>query len=254
MTSHIQCAQGSEEWFAFRLGAITASMFTECRTIVGGLTDQQLKYADLIKAGIAEKEAMLEAGYKSKPKAKGITDYLNGEKVGDYSPKAKEYAFKLAVERISGRLLDEDKFQTWQMARGNELEPKARMAYESKYGLLVQQTGLALTDDGAFGASVDGLIDNDGSLEIKCFLAPSKLAPIIIDGNAGEVQDQMQGSMWITGRKWCDFVLYCPALDCVDKDLTVIRYQRDDDYIQTLEADLMEFNKLVEYFIVKIKE
>src|SRR5690606_6785212 len=109
---HLDAPQGSTEWFAGRLGAITASMATECR--------KTLK---------------------------------SGANKGDYSQKARDYGFKLAVERISGELLDDPQFDPWQAKRGRELEPEARLAYEETMAVLVEQTGLALTEDRLFGAS-----------------------------------------------------------------------------------------------------
>lgn len=209
---HLQAPQGSDAWFQERCGAITASMFAECR--------KRLK---------------------------------SGPNKGDFSQAAKDYAFKLSVERISGELLDEPQFDPWQARRGRELEPEARLAYEERRAVLVDETGLALTEDRLFGASVDGLVGDDGSIEIKCFLAPSKLAPILLDGDIGDCVDQVQGGMWITGRKWADFVLYCPALACVGRHLTILRIDRDDNYIAEMERDLLEFNRLVEGFAERLK-
>lgn len=178
----------------------------------------------------------------------------SGPNKGDFSAKAKEYAFRLAVERISGELLSEDKFETFEMRRGRELEPEARLLHEERKGILVEQTGLVLTDDRLFGASVDGLIDDDGASEYKCFIGPSSLMPILLEGDISDCLDQVQGGMWVTGRKWAHFVLYCPALKPIDKHLTIIEVERDDDYIEELEADLLAFNGLVEQYIDKLKE
>lgn len=201
---HIIADQGTPEWFQARTGAITASMFTECR--------KRLK---------------------------------SGPNKGGFSQAAKDYAFKLAVERISGEILDEPQFDPWQARRGRELEPEARLAYEERTANWVEQTGLALTEDGKFGASVDGLINDDGGIEIKCFLAPSKLAPILLEKDIGDCKDQIQGGMWITGREWHDFVLYCPALRTINQHLTIIRVERDNEYIEAMQSDLLEFDKYV---------
>lgn len=250
---HIIAAQGSTEWFQARTGAVTASMFTECRKVVGGLDERQSKYVDLVRSGIDEKVAATDAGYKSKPSSDTVRRAIAGEKVGDFSDKAKEYAFKLAVERISGELLDEPQFDTWQARRGRELEPEARLAYEERTANWVEETGLALTEDGKFGASVDGLVGDDGGIEIKCFLAPSKLAPILLEKDIGDCNDQIQGGMWITGRSWHDFVLYCPALRCIEQHLTVIRVERDNEYIEALQSDLLEFEKYVNEIEQKLR-
>lgn len=178
----------------------------------------------------------------------------SGKNKGDFSAAGKAYAFKLAIERISGQLIDVPQFDTWQMKRGNELEPEARLKYEESQGVLVEQTGLALTEDKLFGSSVDGLVDEDGIIEIKCFVDPTKLQSILIDGDIGDVMDQVQGSLWVTGRKWADFILYCPQLACIGKDLTVIRFNRDDNYIADLESDLLKFNELVNQYEQQLRK
>ena len=177
----------------------------------------------------------------------------SGPNKGEFSAAGKAYAFKLAIERISGELLDVPQFETWQMKRGNELEPEARLKYEAKQAVLVEQTGLALTEDRLFGSSVDGLVDDDGIIEIKCFVDPTKLQSILIDGDIGEVMDQVQGSLWVTGRKWADFILYCPQLACIEKDLTIIRFDRNENYIAELEQDLLKFNDLVNEYKSKLE-
>lgn len=177
----------------------------------------------------------------------------SGPNQGGFTGKAKEYAFRLAIERISGELLSEDKFDTFEMKRGRDLEPEARLKHEEKRGILVDQTGIALTDDNRFGASVDGLIDEDGSCEYKCFIGPSSLMPILLDNDISKTIDQVQGQLWITGRRWSDFVLYCPALKAIGKDLTIITVDRDDDYIEALEKDLIEFDKLVDEYKEKLQ-
>jgi len=169
----------------------------------------------------------------------------SGPRKGDFSTAAHNYAFKLAVERISGEILDEPDFDPWQARRGRELEPEARLLYEERHEVLTEEVGLALTEDGLFGASVDSIIGEDGIQEIKCFLAPAKLKGILLDGDIGECMDQVQGGLWITGRDWCDFTLYCPALRNIGRELTVIRVERDDDYIAEMETDLWAFNELV---------
>lgn len=169
----------------------------------------------------------------------------SGPNKGDFSKAAKDYAFRLAIERISGKRLEEDKFETFEMRRGRELEPEARLAHEAKTGLLVEQTGLVLTDDRKFGASADGLIDEDGVAEYKCFISPSSLKPILLDNDIESCMNQVQGQLWITGRKWSHFVLYCPALKVIDKALTIVEVERDDNYIEELEADMWEFDRMV---------
>ncbi len=240
----VNCEQGSEEWHAARAGVITASMFSTARKRVGELDERQALYVAYVKAGMDTKDAAAKAGYKTAPRAAGVERALAGLPVGDFSDDAKNYAFRLAVERIAGQPLDEG-YQNWAMRRGHELEPEARMEHEMQTGLLVERAGFVLTDDRLFGASADGLIQAQGGSEYKCFLAPDKLRAFHIDNDPSEVMDQVQGCMWITGRAWWHLGLYCPALASIGKQLWLREFKRDDDYIDRLVEDLMAFAALV---------
>lgn len=241
----IECDQGSEIWHGARAGAVTASMFAEVRKITGGLTEQQQLYVDAIRAGLSKAEAMERAKYKSAPRSALIEKALDGERVGDYTSAAKDYAFRLAVERISGQPLDEG-FSTWAMRRGNELEPEARLLHEQRVGIMIEQAGFVRTPDGRFGASADGLIAPDGGAEYKCLVDPARMHNVIVDQDLSEFMDQMQGGMWITGRTWWHYGLYCPALKSAGKELILHHIARDDDYIEALEADVVAFDRYVE--------
>lgn len=168
----------------------------------------------------------------------------SGKNSGQFTEASKDYAFRLAIERISGKPLDEG-FETWQMKRGHELEPAARMAHEIQTGLSIMRAGFVLTDDRLFGASADGLIDDDGGSEYKCLVSPEKLRDILIDGDFSDYLDQVQGCMYVTDRKYWEFCLYCPALEPIGKELWRRRVERDDNYIEAMEADLVEFAAMV---------
>jgi hypothetical protein len=241
----IQCAQGSEEWHAARAGVITASMFKVCRERVGGLTAQQAMYVAAIREGKSPEQAAAAADYKTKPRiTETVQRAIHGLPIGDFSDAAKKYAFRLAIERISGQPLDNG-FETWQMKRGHELEPKARARHEEEAGVIVETAGFVKTDDSCFGASADGLIGNDGGSEYKCLVSPDSLMPVLLENDIAEYIDQIQGCMWITGRKWWHFGLYCPPLEPAKLDLYWKHIDRDDDYIESLERDLIAFRALV---------
>lgn len=241
----VECQQGSVEWQQARCGAITASMFGVIRKRVGELDERQSVFVMACLNGKTEKEAMVIAGYKVKPRAEAIERALAGLPVGDWSETAKDYAFRLAIERISGQPLD-DGFQTWAMARGHELEPAARLAHELATGLTVKRCGVVLTDDAAFGCSADGLIGEDGGAEYKCLIDPGRLRQVLIDNDLSDFEDQVQGCMWLTGRRYWHFGLYCPALQSIGKDLWLHEWKRDDNYIEKMEQDLVAFKALVD--------
>lgn len=237
--------QGSDAWFAARTGAITASMFSTIRAKVGGLNEQQTIYVNAILDGSTEKAARELAGYKNAPTSDTIKRALAGEKVGDFSDAAKDYAFRLAVERISGESL-QGQFETFAMRRGRELEPDARFAHEMAAGVTVKRAGYVTTDDGAFGASADGLIDEDGGAEYKCLIDPARMRQVLFDEDVSEFTDQVQGGLWLTGRKRWHFALYCPQLASIGRELWWREILRDDDYIERMEQDLIEFKALVD--------
>lgn len=247
----LTCAQGSEAWHRARAGVVTASMFATARKRVGELDERQQAYVDGVQSGLDEKVAAKAAGYAAVPKAAGIAKALRGEPVGDYSEEAKNYAFRLAIERISGEPLDEG-FETFAMRRGHDLEPDARAEHEVQSGLIVQRAGFVLSEDG-FGCSADGLIGEDGGSEYKCFINPEKLRSFHIDNDASEVFEQAQGCMWITGRKWWHIGLYCPALAPVGKQLWWKRFERDEEFIEKMRADLLAFRSVVDAYEQDLK-
>lgn len=176
----------------------------------------------------------------------------SGANKGDFTEASKNYAFRLAVEKISGVPLDEG-FSTWQMKRGNELEPDARRRHEEEAGVIVQRAGFVVSDDGEFGASADGLIGEDSGSEYKCLVSPEGLRDVLVNDDISEFVDQVQGCMWLTGRTTWHFGLYCPALAPVGADFTYRVLARDDDYINDLEQDLITFRALVLQYQAKLK-
>jgi hypothetical protein len=175
----------------------------------------------------------------------------SGTNKGEFTEAAKNYAFRLAVEQISGVPLDEG-FQTWQMKRGHELEPAARAAHEEIAGVIVERAGFITTDDSLFGASADGLIGDDGGSEYKCLVSPEGLREVLLGEDLSEFIDQVQGCMWISGRKWWHFGLYCPQLESVGCNFFWREIQRDDDYIEKMELELVEFSRLVAAYKYKL--
>jgi hypothetical protein len=238
-------SQGSQEWLDSRAGVCTASRFKDARHRVGGLTEQQQAYVDALQSGHSETQALIAGGYKKPPTAANVSRALAGQRVDVPGNAAISYAWTIAMERIAHKPLDET-FVTWKMRRGQELEPEARAAYEVRTDYMVLESGLLLTDDKLFGYSTDGFVDDDGMVEIKCPATCDKLGNVWEHPETAheEYIDQIEGGLWLTGRKWCDLVIYCPWLAPVGKDLFIKRIWRDEDRITALADDLVEFNKL----------
>lgn len=173
---------------------------------------------------------------------KDVRDRL---KNGTPSSKCAGYAAQVAVERIAGRPTDKF-FESWQMREGKEQEHFARIAYEVQTGYMVNEVGFITTDDRLFGYSPDGEIDEDGLLEVKTILSGDVALRVCGHQDLSGYMDQCLGGLWLTGRKWIDLVIWCPALEPIDKHLTIHRIERDEEKIAALEQDLMSFLLMVD--------
>lgn len=170
-------------------------------------------------------------------------------KNGDPSKASIQYAMDLARERCGGKA--PDKFQNAAMRTGTEQEPLARMAYEAMTGNLVQEVGFFTTEDGLFGLSPDGLIDDDGVLEIKTMVSSDTLFTAVVQQDISAYIDQINGYLWLLGRQWVDLVLWAPDLT----DTPVIRrITRNEDDIDKLEVDLMTFAGTVKKYEAMLRE
>lgn len=138
---------------------------------------------------------------------------------------------------------DKEDFTTFAMERGAFLEAEARRVYSALVEKPVDEVGL-VEDDGEFDGwavcSPDGLVDEDGIIEIKClsgkyheqYTNPSSEKFEYIKP---EYKTQVQYNLFITDRKWCDFVYYHPR-----SSIHVIRIERDEEYIEKIKEALRE--------------
>ena len=177
------------------------------------------------------------AGKVTASRAKDARDKL---KSGAASGKQIAYACQVALERVSGNPADAT-FENWQMREGHVQEPIARAAYERRTGNLVDEVGAFATDDDLFLYSPDGLIDDDGLLEVKSIFSPERIMTIVGNGDTSDFEDQCMFGLWLTGRQWIDLVVWVPSLE----HMVIKRITRDEDAIEALEADLMAFARLV---------
>jgi hypothetical protein len=159
------------------------------------------------------------------------------------SAERRNYRTDLVVERLTGRPLDG--FTTPAMKQGIEREPFARMAYEARTGLIVDEVGFCRHDELDAGASPDGLLSDDGGLEIKCPERSAHLRYLQQEAEPPEYTWQIQGGMWITGRQWWDFASYNPDFP-EHLQLLVRRIKRNDEQIKALAAEVERFLEEVE--------
>jgi hypothetical protein len=160
-------------------------------------------------------------------------------KNGSPSKKCLDYAMDVAREREGGEPMQV--FVNGAMRLGTEQEPYARAVYERKTGQIVEEAGFITTPDRLFGVSVDGLVGDDGIVEIKTMVSSDTLFTAFVDGDISAYTDQCNGAMWLLGRKWVDLILWVHDLG----RMKIIRIDRDDNAIEALESDLMEFERMV---------
>lgn len=108
---------------------------------------------------------------------------------------------------------DHDGYVSNAMLNGIKREPEARNWYALECGLDVLQVGFIESDCGRFGVSPDGLVGEEGGLELKCPM-PKTHAEYLLDGVLpADYAGQVHGSLIVTGRKWWDFVSYCHGME-----------------------------------------
>lgn len=190
------------------------------------------------------------AGKITASRCKDARDFL---KSGKPSAKQTAYAAQVAVERIAGMPVDQV-FENWQMREGHVQEPEARAAYEALTGNLVEEVGSLATDDDVYLYSPDGLVSDDGLIEIKSLFSPERICNIVGNTDISDFIDQCNFGLWLTGRKWVDLVLWAPALKNICMEMTIVRIERDEDVIEAMETDLLKFSELVKSYEYSLRE
>jgi len=175
-------------------------------------------------------------------------------KSSQLSGKAILYARDVARERLGGTA--QQVFQNAAMRMGVEQEPLARMAYETTTGYMVQEVGFAATNCGMFGLSPDGLVDDDGVIEIKTMVGSDNLFDTVIDGDYSEYIDQCLGYLLFLDRQWVDLILWTPDLEQSGLGMVIHRITRADHEkaIAALKHDLDVFADTVKELEAKLRE
>jgi len=198
--------QRSNEWFAARLGKVTASR---------------------------------------------VADVIAKTKTG-YSTSRENYMAQLVCERMTGT--QGESYNNAAMQWGTDQEPLARAAYEAAKNVLVDEVGFVIhpTIVNA-GASPDGLVGDDGLIEIKCPNTATHIETVLSGKVPSKYIPQMQWQMACTGRKWCDFVSFDPRMP-EGLQLFIQRVDFDAEYVKMLEAEITGFLAELETKIEKLNE
>lgn len=181
----------------------------------------------------------------------GIPSSSNFDKIittsGEPSKQRLKYMYQLAGERVTGK--SEESFQSQAMLRGVETEAEGRSFYEMLNDVKIEQVGVCYQDEKKLcAASPDGLIKKDGLFELKCPLVHTHVGYLLDSKLPTEYIQQVQGQLYVTGRKWVDFVSYYPGL----KPL-VVRVKRDEKFISALDSEMVRFVKELEELTEKIR-
>lgn len=148
-------------------------------------------------------------------------------------------AAKLVCERLTGT--PQESYTNAAMQWGHDTEPQARAMYEFMRDVAVQQVGLVLHPSiSKSHASPDGLVGDDGLIEIKCPNTATHIETLLSEDVEGKYVKQMQWQMACCGRAWCDFVSFDPRLPA-EMQMFVQRVPRDDDFIAELEREARLF-------------
>lgn len=211
--------QRTDEWLAERAGRITASMM----------------HVVMLERDRAPFKSGPRKG-QPKPPPKALTDY----------------AHQLAAERLTGKPRKQIKAPALQW--GTELEPVAVQAYQALTGEIVTPSGFIVHPNYDFiGASPDFLVNDDGGGECKCPESSEVHLETLLRGLPPEHIEQIQGGLWVTGRKWWDFISFHPDFP-PHLRLYVQRVPRDDEFIARLESACLEMEADVQQILSIIQQ
>ena len=170
--------------------------------------------------------------------ASRVADVIAKTKTG-YSATRDNYMAQLVCERLTGQ--KGESFSNAAMQHGTDTEPLARAAYEAFQDILVDEVGFVPHPSIIMaGASPDGLVGDDGLLEIKCPNTATHIETLLSQSVPGKYNTQMQFQMACTGRQWCDFVSFDNRLP-EELQLFVKRVPRDNEFIKQMEDEVVKF-------------
>ena len=159
----------------------------------------------------------------------------------------------VALEKATFRITQTppEFFTTPAMERGKMLEPMARTAYEKATGQEVKQVGFCAYDE-YVGCSPDGLVGDEGLIEIKCKNDTNHLFAVINNWIDPKHYAQMQFQMLVTGRKWCDYVLFNDNFG--EHPLYIQTVQFNDKFQQELWIGIKHGVDLIKIYERQFKE
>lgn len=167
------------------------------------------------------------------------------------------YLTKTVCEMLTGKPIKG--YKSAYMQNGNDLEDTGRQLYEAIQETVVEQVGFYYLPDEKIGASTDGLVGEDGMIEIKNVLPSEQIRLIRLGTISGKYMKQMQTNLYVHDRQWCDYVSVSLGDDnegeLPDKfKVKIIRVERDEAMINEIRSSVVEFHKDVQKIIEILKE
>lgn len=162
---------------------------------------------------------------------------------GKLSQTAESYLYELLGEYFTRIPVELPSFKAIQW--GKDHEDEARLCYEAFRGVSVQQVGFVSIPGLRIGCSPDGLVGDDGGIELKCpYTTREHMRTTDTNTVPTEYEWQVQGNMLVTDRQWWDYVSFDPRFtdeESIDMALHVIRVERDEGRIEELREALLSF-------------
>ena len=183
--------------------------------------------------------------------ASRFKDVMTNGRGGATSKTAESYMIELAIEKVTGKSLPF--FENEAMKHGTETEPQARAMYELLSGNEVSE--VAFIEHNEFiGVSPDGLIGNDGLLEIKCPNTKTQVERFLSGvGLPADYQWQVHGQMWVAEREWCDFLSFDDRIDTAAQYICT-RVYRDEALVKELSERAGKFSENLQEMIIKLSK
>ena len=181
--------------------------------------------------------------------ASRVSDVITNGRGGAISKTVQSYMAELIAEILTGK--SKPFFENDAMRWGTETEPQARSMYEINNDFVDVKEVAFVEHNDFIGISPDGLIGEDGLLEIKCPATTTQIKRALSSDYSSDYKAQIQMQLWVTERQWCDFVSFDPRLDCEASYLQQ-RVERDEEYIEEMKEKVYKFIEEMNKSIIKL--
>lgn len=156
------------------------------------------------------------------------------------------YVESILAEKFSDKT---DNFSNEHTDRGHELEPIAREIYEMNQDVTVEEVGFIEID--GYGASPDGLVGEDGGIEIKCLDDKGHFHMLITEKIDSGYEWQVQMNLLVTGRKWWDVVFFNPNFE---RSMLILRREPDEKKQEKLKEGIIRGKELINEYSKKYEQ